>query len=183
MQAIGRMISGLSFGATAFAGVMVVCLVLHVTADVVMRYVFEQPLNSTILYVSAYYMVAIAFLPLAAVEQQDSHIAVELLAEKFPRGIQRGLAIFAVILTVIVTATVAVRTGQEALAKYNTGAFSIEAGGKVITWPSYLFLPVGFGLMALAALWKLVAMVTGRSSGLSAFRVEDPYMDEGRAND
>lgn len=178
MKSVGKAISLLIAAASSVAGVMVLLLVLHVTLDVLMRYVFETPLNSTILYVSAFYMVAVAFMPLGLVEEKNSHIAVELLAEKFPSKVQHVLLIFATILTAVVTATVAVRTGQEAIAKYNTGAFSIEAGGKVITWPTYFFLPLGFGLMSVVAGWKVVALITGKDSGFVVPVVEDPYMSK-----
>ncbi len=179
MKFIASMISWLISGTATIAGIMVLLLVAHVTLDVVMRFAFSTPLNSTILYVSAFYMVAIAFLPLAAVEQKDSHIAVELLVEKFPTKVQSFLAGLALLLTFIVTATVAIRTGDEAIAKYVGGSFSIEAGGKVITWPTYLSLPIGFGLMSIVAGWKLICMIMGRPHGLDALRIEDPYMSGG----
>jgi len=181
MKSIASLLSWLIAGTSTIAGIMVLLLVGHVTLDVLMRFVFETPLNSTILYVSAFYMVSIAFLPLAAVEQRDSHIAVELLAEKFPTRVQSVIHGFATLLTCVVTATVAIRTGDEALAKYLGGSFSIEAGGKVITWPTYLALPVGFGLMSIVAAWKFICLLTGRDPGLDALQVEDPYLSQGDA--
>jgi TRAP-type C4-dicarboxylate transport system permease small subunit len=178
MKPVGRVISWINSAASGLAGILVLCMVAHVSADVTMRYVFEQPMDSTILYVSAFYMVAIAFLPLGLVEQKDSHIAVELLVEKFPHKFQTILLFIATVITAVVTAGVALRTGQEAYAKYLTGAFSIESGGKVIIWPTYLSLPVGFGLMSIVATWKVVAMITGKDSGLSALVVEDPYLSK-----
>lgn len=181
MTPIAKGISWLISGTSTIAGIMVLMLVGHVTLDVLMRFVFETPLNSTILYVSAFYMVAIAFLPLAAVEQRDGHIAVELLVEKFPTKVQNFLSGLAILLTFIVTATVAIRTGDEALAKYMGGSFSIEAGGKVITWPTYLALPLGFGLMSVVAGWKFICLIMGRPHGLDALRIEDPYLSDGDA--
>ncbi|PTB92348.1 TRAP transporter small permease, partial [Marinobacter sp. B9-2] len=137
MKLIASVISAVITLTASLAGIIVLMLVAHVTIDVVMRFAFDTPLNSTILYVSAFYMVAIAFLPLAAVEQNDSHIAVELLVERFPTKVQSFLAGLALLLTCIVTATVAIRTGDEALAKFIGGSYSIEAGGKVTTWPTY----------------------------------------------
>lgn len=179
MTAIAKGISWLISGTSSIAGIIVLLLVGHVTVDVLMRFVFETPLNSTILYVSAFYMVAIAFLPLAAVEQRDGHIAVELLAEKFPTKVQSFLSGLAILLTCVVTAVVAIRTGDEALAKYMGGSFSIEAGGKVITWPTYLALPLGFGLMSIVAGWKFICLLMGRPHGLDALRIEDPYLSDG----
>ena len=176
MKPIGRAISRINAGVSGIAGILVVCLVAHVTADVAMRFVFETPLDATILYVSAFYMVAIAFLPLGLVEEKGSHIAVELLAEKFPDRVQTVLLWLATLITAVVTGAVAVRTGQEALVKYAGGAYAIEAGGKVIIWPTYFFLPVGFGLMSLVSAWKLLALSTGRDSGLIGLTIEDPYL-------
>ena len=162
MKLIASVISAVITLTASLAGIIVLMLVAHVTIDVVMRFAFDTPLNSTILYVSAFYMVAIAFLPLAAVEQNDSHIAVELLVERFPTKVQSFLAGLALLLTCIVTATVAIRTGDEALAKFIGGSYSIEAGGKVTTWPTYLALPLGFGLMSIVA--SSVATSTNSSS-------------------
>jgi len=181
MKTIALIISWLISGTSTIAGIMVLLLVGHVTLDVVMRFVFGTPLNATILYVSAFYMVAIAFLPLAAAEQRDGHIAVELLVENFPTKIQTFLAGLALLLTTIVTATVAIRTGDEALVKYIGGSFSIEAGGKIITWPTYLALPLGFGLMSVVSAWKFICLLMGRPHGLEALRIEDPYLSDGDA--
>lgn len=181
MKPIALAISWLISGTSTIAGVIVLMLVAHVSLDVVMRFFFETPLNATILYVSAFYMVAIAFLPLAAVEQRDGHIAVELLVEKFPTKIQTFISGAALLLTVIVTAAVAIRTGDEALAKCVGGSFSIEAGGKIITWPTYLALPIGFGLMCIVASWKFICLLMGKPHGLDALRIEDPYLSEGDA--
>ena len=181
MKLIASVISAVITLTASLAGIIVLMLVTHVTVDVVMRFAFDTPLNSTILYVSAFYMVAIAFLPLAAVEQNDSHIAVELLVERFPTKVQSFLAGLALLLTCIVTATVAIRTGDEALAKFIGGSYSIEAGGKVTTWPTYLALPLGFGLMSIVAAWKFICHLTGRPHGLNALQVEDPYLAGGDA--
>lgn len=156
--------------------ILLMCLVAHVTLDVVMRYVFNMPIHSTILFVSVYYMVAIAFLPLAVIEEKNDHIAVELLTKRFPNNIQKLLLVISTILTSIVTALVAVRTGQEALTQYSNGAFSMEAGRKVLIWPSYFFLPIGFSMISVVAAWKAIAILTGKKSGLSALSIEDPYI-------
>lgn len=178
MQIFEKPISWIVTGAMALSCVLVVCLVAHVSFDVVMRYAFNQPLGSTTLFVSKYYMVAIAFLPLAFVEGKGNHIAVELLSERFPSKMQTILAVLAALLTAVVAAFVAIRTGQEAFTKYNTGAFSIEGGGKVITWPTYFFLPIGFGLMSLVAAWKTVAILYGKDGILGLLNVDDPYLVE-----
>ncbi|MDC0868183.1 TRAP transporter small permease [Paracoccaceae bacterium] len=176
MRVVGISISRFVSWIAAFNCILLMCLVAHVTLDVVMRYVFNMPLHSTILFVSVYYMVAIAFLPLAVIEEKNDHIAVELLTKRFPDNIQKLLLVISTILTSIVTALVAARTGQEALTQYNNGAFSMEAGRKVLIWPSYFFLPIGFAMISVVAAWKAIAILTGKKSGLSTLSIEGSYI-------
>jgi TRAP-type C4-dicarboxylate transport system permease small subunit len=53
-------------------------MMLHVTLDVVARSLFNTPIAGTNEVVSAYYMVAAAFLPWAWIARSDGHIRVEL---------------------------------------------------------------------------------------------------------
>jgi len=183
MQIVGESISWVVSKVSIFTCILLVGLVAHVTLDVVMRYLFNQPLGATILYVSAYYMVAIVFLPIALVEENGNHIAVDLFTGRLPKKIQSILLFIATIVTVVVTVTLAIRTGQEALTKYNVGSFSIEGDHKIIIWPSYFFLPIGFGMMSVVASWKAIAIAIGKDSGLRVLTVEDPYLTGDPNND
>lgn len=175
MQRIGRAISGLAAITSFIGSVFVILLVLHVTLDVALRYFFNAPLTGTILYVSLYYMTAIAFLPLAAVEERDAHISVELVVERLPSGIVRVLTGISLAITILIFLALAVRTFEEAVAKYEIGAFAMESGTNIPTWPTYFFLPVGFGLMLLVAVYKLACDVLGTQSGLHAHtHIADP---------
>lgn len=182
MKIVGRAISWMAAGASGIAGILAVLLVIHIFLDVLMRFVFQMPLDATILYVSVFYMIAVGFLPLGTLEVKEQHISVDLLVEKLPEKLQTVLSLIALLVTFVVAATVAVRTGQEALLKYATGAYSIQASGKIITWPSYFYLPIGFGLMALVSAWKMIAKVIGQESGLHALKIEDPYSGGGNSD-
>lgn len=149
MNAISRILVYGSNASAAVAGVAAMLLVVHVAIDVVLRYVFNAPLSGTILYVSAFYMVAIAFLPQGLLEKDDTHISVELIYDFLPPLMRRSLLAISFLLTAVVGALIAVRTGQEALSKYALGTFSLEGRTRIITWPTYFLPPVGFGLMML----------------------------------
>ena len=53
-----------------------VFMMFHVSADVVGRTVFNHPLEGTTEMVSAYYMVAVSYLPWAWIARNDAHIMV-----------------------------------------------------------------------------------------------------------
>ena len=56
----------------------------HVCVDVFLRFVLGYQIEATIEIVSAYYMVALVFLPLAYVERNDGHIAADLVVQQLP---------------------------------------------------------------------------------------------------
>lgn len=180
MRAIGRLISRIDGIATVFCGVIVMLLVFHVTAEVVMRYVFGAPLSGTIQFVSLYYMTAIAFLPLGAVEERDSHIVVEVVTNLLPRALVAVFFGIGLFLTAAVAAVLTGRAWEEAIAQYELGAFVMEGGFRLDTWPTYFFVPLGFGLMFVVAVWKLICLVTGRDNGfvLSTFDPGAPVLKD-----
>ena len=156
MHRIGSLIGGSTKLLNWIGLILLLMMIVHVTLDVSLRFLFNMPLTGTITVVSLFYMIAVAFLPLAAVEERDAHISVEVLTELLPTRIQDWLQILAALITTLVMGLLAVRTAAEALAKFRIGAFVIEAGTRVPTWPAYVLLPLGFGLMTLVLIRKLL---------------------------
>ena len=60
----GRILAGVSTVLAWIGGAALILMMLHIAADVVARYIFNAPLHGTVEIVSAYYMVAVVFLPL-----------------------------------------------------------------------------------------------------------------------
>lgn len=169
METIGKFLSAASAGLMFIASALVILLVCHVTLDVTMRYAFNAPLNATILFVSTYYMVAITFLPLAAAEARDAQISVELVSGLLPSRVERILIAFGLVLTFLVMALLAMRGWEVAMSQYARGAFAMESRVRISTWQSYFFLPIGFGMIVLVALYKLVGIILGRNNALLRF--------------
>ena len=63
MYRLGRWLSGLTDFTTLIGGLAIALMMLHITADVVLRFLFSSPPPGTITYVSNYYMVIAAFVP------------------------------------------------------------------------------------------------------------------------
>src|SRR5690606_40657440 len=61
----------------------VIAMLLHVTADVISRQLFQRPVPATVEIVSRYYMVLISFLPLAWTERRNEMITVDILSGLF----------------------------------------------------------------------------------------------------
>jgi TRAP-type C4-dicarboxylate transport system permease small subunit len=148
------------------AGLATVLMMLHVTADVIGRNVFNNPITGTIEIVSAYNMAALSFLPLALIAREKGHIIVELFTtwmQARPRRILDGLV---GIVTFIYTALFTWKAVEVAIDK--TGIREAkEAGiGFVEIWPARWLVAFGFGLMALYVLVHIFRdLRAGRRAG------------------
>lgn len=164
----GKRLLDIIIAAYKFVGAVVVGLMMvHITADVIGKFVFDRPLPGTIPIVSKFYMVIIAFLPLAIVERESGHIDVEVLTNQFSRTVQKFLYFFSTLLGIAVYGALTWRTWLEAMKKYGIGTFSYEEGIKIITWPSYFILPFGIALTVVVLIAKLRWTLTDQRNEIS----------------
>lgn len=140
---------------TLIGGCAILLMAGHITADVLMKAVVGKPLPGTIVFVSNWYMVFAAFLPMAFAERRNSHISVEVMTENFPPRLQRFTNVLTMILAAIVFAALAWQSFIEAERARASGAFVLEMGLKIPVWPARYSLPFGAGLMVLVLLVKI----------------------------
>jgi TRAP-type C4-dicarboxylate transport system permease small subunit len=111
-------------------------------------------------------MLPIVFLPLALTERNDAHITVEVLVQYLSRRLQKLLAVLAWAVSAGVLGILFYQTLLDALDKTEKGTFIMEIDWKIPLWVSYYFLPVGFGLVVLVLVYRIVVTITGSKSGL-----------------
>lgn len=139
------------------AGLTVLFMMLHVTADVIGKYLLHQPIVGTLEIVSHYYMVAAIFLPLAAVERHRGHLFVELFTSRLgPRPIL-VLDSIGCMMGVAFAAAVTWMTTIEALRRTRIRETIDAVYYEIPIWPTRWFLPTGMGLLAL--IWMLHAVI------------------------
>lgn len=155
MRVISRFLSRVAGAASIISMICVALMMLHVTADVALRFALNMPLPGTISIVSHYYMVMLGFLALALAEDRDDHISVEVIYELLPAGVRRVLSGVARVVSAAAFGLVAVRGWEVALSKTKIGASIQQGSDVIIVWPTYWAIPIGAGLMALVAFAKI----------------------------
>lgn len=153
-------VSRLSAAAMWTACVAITMMTLHVTADVIGKYLFRAPVPATFEAVEAYYMVALVFLPLSYIVRSEGHIVVELFTRNMPRRGQAALSVFTGILTLIWVALLAWYGGKEAVRMTADKELLQIAEGFIYVWPSRWAVPLGCGVMGIAVLAQLAADAT-----------------------
>ncbi|SFI97651.1 TRAP transporter small permease subunit [Albimonas pacifica] len=155
MNAIERAIRAVSAVVMALAAVALILMMLMVTLDVAGKYLFVAPVPVTLEMVSNYYMVAVVFLPLAAVELTGGHIHVELIHARLPRVGRRILDIAAHALACLFFTMLTAYGWEVAVKKFEVGEF-LMGQYSLIIWPSRFLVPLGCGLIAVLLALKTV---------------------------
>lgn len=150
------LIRDLLLSALALVGaVATIALMLHVVADIALRNLINQPIPATYEVVVNYYMVALAFIPLAWVEKSGAMVQVEVINGALSPVMLRISDALVALISAAIYASLAWFTWQVAIRNTGVGSFVTANQLRVPTWPAYWFPPVGFALAAMAALLKL----------------------------
>jgi TRAP-type C4-dicarboxylate transport system permease small subunit len=155
MARLQRIIDLLAAALMIVGGVALTLMMGHVTVDVIGKYFFNRPVPITLEMVSNYYMVAVVFLPLAAVERRNGHIHVELIYAHLARVVRRLLDVLAYGLGIFFFSMLTWTAWDVAVRKFLVGEF-IMGSYSVIIWPSRFLVPAGGALITVLLLLKLV---------------------------
>lgn len=155
MQALALIRNGLLSALAVIGAVAVGFLTLHVVADVVLRNVANRPIPATYEIVTNYYMIAMAFVPLAWVERGGGMIQVEAIEPLLSARMRRWSDLFVAAFSTVIYGALAWFTLQAALKNFAVGTFVLAQNTPVPTWPAHFLLPIGFGLAGLVTLTRL----------------------------
>jgi len=169
----GRILGGAANLLGFIAGAALILMMLHIVADVTIRFFLTTPLHGTVEIVSTYYMVAVVFLPLALVERLNSHIVVELVTQHLGQRAHDVLVAGACVLSAAYFGAFTWQTWADAMNKYAVG--EVALGTVAITvWPTRFFVPIGCAVIALYLLYKAGRLIVrDRSVLLRTDEIDD----------
>ncbi|WP_198669614.1 TRAP transporter small permease [Pelagibacterium sediminicola] len=131
-----------------------IAMLLHITGYVISRHVMRAPIPATVEIVSQYYMVLLAFLPLAWAERRGDMITVDIFSPLFTGRIGRINEIFVAAVSGAAYAALAYTTWLVAMREFAVKSFVISLSMAIPVWPAYFALPIGFGLAAIVSLYR-----------------------------
>ena len=132
-------------------------MMAQVCIDVFVRFVLGQQIEATIEIVSAYYMVALVFLPLAYVERNDGHIAADVVVQLLSPRIQIVLRRLVDVIVLIAMGVLCYCSLTEAVNRTIEGELVRSGDTLLPIWISRWLLPIGSGAMVLTILVRLIA--------------------------
>lgn len=136
-----------------FGTIGILLMALHVTGDVIGRLTASRPFYGTTEIVSFYYMVAVVCLPLAYIELRDEHITVDVFYLQMPMWMKRVVFVSACLVTAGFFALFAYQSWHDSL-RAMARRDVVMGHAMIEIWPSRFFMPIGFGLLVIAALLR-----------------------------
>ena len=136
--------------------IAVLAMMLHVTADVLMKVALNQPIMGTLEIVSFVYMVGCTFLPLAHVQLSRTLIIVEVFTQNLTPEKNLRFDIGAAVLTVAYLLLLAIMGAVVAVAKTGIGEAQDATYFDLPVWPMRWVFCISCGLAALIALYQLI---------------------------
>ena len=146
IESVASRVSGL---VAMIGGIILFVMMVQVSLDVALKYLLNRPIPSTLEIVSAYYMVALVFLPLGVVTRDHELLEVELFTQHLP---PRKIAFFKLLGCVIGAVYVffLFKEGiEEAFHKTEIGEVWETATFDIPVWGARWFYPIGTFLMGI----------------------------------
>jgi TRAP-type C4-dicarboxylate transport system permease small subunit len=157
---IDRLLKWMQIASTALLWLSMLAgllMMLHVTADVIGRTFFNHPIAGTLEFASAYYMVAVAFLPWAWVAWNEGHIRVELFTRNLGPRKKAWLDVIVTVLTTVYLSLFTWQTCVRALQSTRAGEAWEAPNGFLSVWPSRWLLPLAGAFMTVYLILHVIA--------------------------
>ena len=151
---LDRLVVRVTDGLALLGAVGIVAMLVHITAYVIMRQVSHAPIPATVEIVSYYYMILIAFLPIAWAERRGDMISVEIFSHLLVGRVGRINSIFVAVVTFGAYLALTYTTWTVAMREFTARSYVISLSVAIPVWPTYFILPVAFALAALVALYR-----------------------------
>lgn len=137
--------------------VAILALMVHVGVDITLRNLANAPIPATYEIVTHYYMIALAFIPLAWVERSGGMVQVEILEYWMSPAMVRLSDRIVSLISMVIYGALAWVAFKVALQNTHTGTFVMAQSTRVPTWPAFWLPPIGFGLASLVTALRLIA--------------------------
>ncbi|WP_375174604.1 TRAP transporter small permease [Pseudooceanicola sp.] len=149
MHAIEAVASRVSGFVALIGGIVIVLMMSLVSLDVAMKYIFHKPITGTLEITSAYFMVALVWLPLGAVTRDHEHLEVELFTQHLAPRKLAGFKLFGCVIGAVYAAIMSFNGFEEAIHQTHIGEVWETATFDIPVFGARWFMPIGTFLAAL----------------------------------
>lgn len=173
LERIDRFLELWSRALLALAVIAGLAMMIHVSVDVFARTALNAPLRQTNQMVAAYYMIAVAFLPIALLGKHDDHISVDVFTDAMRPWLRRVFAVFTTLLGMAYMVAFTWQSWISAARRTEQGEVLEISGGYMIVWPGRWLLPIAGASLFLCFTLRLVRLLLPDGEGRHHARMPD----------
>jgi TRAP-type C4-dicarboxylate transport system permease small subunit len=164
LAAVDRSTRWLEDAAMTVAAIGLSAMALSTAIDVLMRYVFNSPLFWVYPVVTNYLVVFLFFGAVSGTQRVRHHIGVELIVRRLPPRWREALSAAVTTITLIFFLAAAYCGFGLFLEAWETNQ-ALPGVVAWLRWPSYVVIPIGFGLLSLRLLVQILQSIVGAATG------------------
>jgi TRAP-type C4-dicarboxylate transport system permease small subunit len=153
-----RFLQKLRLALVALSGAALICMVLMITLDVFLRFVFNAPLPAT-LEMSQLFEPHVVFLPMAFALATGSHVRVSLITQHFRGRFRKYVEIFDFAVATTFFACFAYWGWLHFWASFKINEIML-ASIKLYWWTGKLAMPLGLVLITVECLYQMVVIIS-----------------------
>lgn len=162
----------IAFVAQLLGAAAVVALMVQVSLNGVLRRLAGVQIPFTLEMTEWWYMPVIACAGIAIAAVQGEHFYVDLVFERLSRAGRRVLAVFAVVVTLGLTAAITWYSLLQGIKEAEVGRYEPVTG--LLVWPFYFLVPLAFAAYSAVLVANLVRLIVGRDLR----ELADPHVED-----
>lgn len=147
---LGTVERALTKGSTA----LILFTMCFVSAEIVLRHFFNSPIQGH-LELTSLFVPVIVFAAVSYTHSQNAHVGMTLVVDNLPKSIQNKVEFVTMFFTVLTCAVLAYFSFKFTYAEWEIDNVT-ETPPYWLTWPSAAFIPLGYGLLAIRSILKMV---------------------------
>lgn len=153
------------------AVVIIFVMIIHVTANALLRAFADHPLENTLEVVQYWYLPIVALLGFMAAQARGQHIATDLVYARLPRAVQPFILFVVFAVGALICGGFAWFGWSEALDARSIGQ---HAGVSTVpSWPVYFLVPISFAVLTVQLSVKAIQALRGQGLDLEETEPED----------
>ncbi|PHQ14515.1 TRAP transporter small permease [Marinobacter profundi] len=157
---MGAWLKKISNGAAVAVGAVTVLMMLHVTAEVLLRVLFGMHIPGTMEVVTYYYMVAAVFVGIFSCTTDDVHVRVDVVAQFLRGSVRRAVDGIGVVAMTVYFAIFSYGLYLQAVRSWKRQETVDAIVAELSIWPSRWLAVIGVFLALLASLHWLYRFAT-----------------------
>lgn len=153
-EKIDRIVFKIMYGFSLAAAVALIIIAVLSTVDSLGTAIFSKSVPNGTDWVT-YLNIPVVFLSMGFIQVERGNTVVDLLSNKFPKVIQKGVKIFGYALGTFLCAFLCKCEFSLMMDKLTSGTRSSSAGNAFPVWPFAAIIAIGYLTVAVAFLWSI----------------------------